>query len=1232
MTADAQEPEQPAGPPFGVRDIGPVVQGSGSVTIRAHGIAAGRDVHVGAFQQFLIQQSAAPRTPAPARCPYPGLQPFGEEWEAFFHGRAEERDEVLRRLVRQPVSALVGPSGSGKSSLLYAGVRFRLRDRGLPGLPRWTVGHLVPGELPVERLAEQLRDAWGPVEGGGPLPEAADLRRDPALFGRWSARLARASGGRVAWLVDQFEELLQPTVLEADRRCVEEALLSVADEADGLAHVLVALRADLYHRLAASAPLARLVTEHQYWLLPLSDAGLRAAVRGPAEAVGCHVEETLVRRIIEDAGAGAGSLPLIAYTLKRLWELRTPENELTLSAYQRLGGIGAVLEEGVQGIWRALDPDLHATVRRVFTRLAYLGAGERPTRHRAPAAELVTEADSEAAVLAAVRPFVEARLLLVDRERRTAQPTLEVAHEVLLEKWPLLRQWLFEDVKAKRLQDEISAQTRRWLEERRDPGFLLPAGQLRGIDELDGARWSLNPAERDFVRASRAAEDDRRQAEERTRKAEKRTRTVLRQQVFITLGLVLALVAGVVVYRQWRTADEARTTVEALRLAAQARTAAGERRDAAALIALAGVRVRDTRATRETLVNVLSSPDGQLASLVPDLRGVAANVLAPELTARGSAVVGCSDGTVRLVDPLTGREVRRAGTRHEDTVTAVALTRSGRLVSGDEAGSVVVQDVEGRQAAVRAGSPTRVRVGAVAVDESAGVLLSGTDDGALLRWRLVPGKAPLPLPSVRLPGSVSSIVVDEREHLAAVAAGGHVVAVRVAAVGEATAADAELHAAPYGIRLAMGPDRRPVAVDGTWISGWPGTRALAGTPATAAAPVATAVVADPLTGVVYTGDEVGRVRGWVLRGSPVPQGATRTGPPGQAVRDLATDGRTLVALSTEHRLVSWDVTGRRSPASQPVGTFGAAVTSLAYGPGGALAVGTADGGVRLLATPTSWSTGGSEVSGLAWRSPTALLALTADGALRELDTRTGAQHVVVRHPHAVDVRTAPDGTAVAAWREGPVLLLTPTGADGPPVRTGGSGEVRSVALGPHGELAVGVGGGERSRVLLWRADTAYTSPPAELRAHDLYVPALAFSPDGQMLASGSDDRRVILWETGSGHAARTLTGHTDTVRSLVWGEDLLASGAEDGTVRLWDPATGAPVGSPLRYNEGDVTALALAPGGRAVVAGSATTVVRWPFALREWEALACVVSGGRITQGTWRTYAPGHAPGALCGR
>lgn len=984
------------------------------------------------------------------------------------------------------------------------------------------------------------------------------------------------------------------------------------------------------------------MAEHQYWLPPLIGAALRDAVRLPAQAMGVHVEKALVERIVQDAGDGAGSLPLIAYALERLWDLRTPEGELTLAAYQQLGGIGAVLDEGALGVWRGLDPEIRPTARRVFTRLAHLGAGERPTRHRASAGELVTEADREEEVLAAVRPFIDARFLLIDRGTKADGPTLEVAHEVLLEKWQLLRGWLYEDVKAKRLQDEISVQARRWRDENRDPGFLLPPGQLRGIDELTGAHWSLNATEHEFVEASRSAEESRRRAveraaqaeraEQRREEAERRTKILRRWRALTLCGLVLAVAAGAVAFRQERLAAEAKTTAEGLRLAAQARSAGGERRDAAALIALAGVRTTDTQATRDALVNALAEPEGQLASFVPAPGGAAANALAPALTAEGAAVLGCSDGTVRLVDPITGREVRRIGGRHDDTVTVVGVTaESGLLLSGDEAGTIVMQGQDARTAPVRVRAPSRVRIRAVAVDVSAGMLLSGDETGEVDRWRLTPGKPPVPQPPVHLGRPVSSIVVDERRHLALVAAGAHVVAVRTTAGGgDAVVADAELRAPAHGIGLTFGPDRHPVAVDGTVIASWPGSGHLVRAPATADAPQADAIVADPLTGALYTGDEAGRVQGWALRDAPVPQGAPRIGPPEAGIQDLATDGRTLVALNREHRLVSWDLTGHRSPASRSLLTVDGVVTALAYGPGGTLAVGDRGGGIRLSgpAPGRTWHSGGPAVVGLAWRRSDTLLALTDDGALRELDPRTGKQSVIEQHTGAVSVRAGPDGSAVAAWRDGPVLTVAPDGAR-TAVSTGTSGPVRSVALGPRGELAVGVGDAARPRILLW-ADGDPHARPRELKGHHLYVSALAFSPDGRTLASGSDDRSIILWQTASGRILHTMNGHVDTVRSLVWGDGVLASGAEDSTIRLWDPATGVAIGRPLRYADGDVVALAASPDQGTLIEGSGATVVRWPFALTQWEHLACAFAGGGLPQNIWREYAPGYPPAALC--
>ncbi|MFF3455166.1 hypothetical protein ACFYXH_12685 [Streptomyces sp. NPDC002730] len=1221
-------------PPGGFQDTGPVAFDHGEVTITAHGgDAAGRDVnkvHVGPLFQYIVQRERAVRRDGDRR-PYPGLDAFEEGWEDFFHGRERETGQVLSLLVRTPVSAVVGSSGSGKSSLLAAGVANALRTGTLPG--NWSVLRLGPTPLLAEQMCATLRTAYGPPEreeNGVVLPTAAGLRADPALFGRLSARLAHRTGGRVVWLIDQFEALLAPELPQADRDFLVRAVLSVCDAEAGAVHVVIAIRTDLYHRLEDSSELATLVAAHQFWLLPLAGDSLREAVRRPAEQVGLRIEEQLVERIVADAGAGAGSLPLIAYALERLWKRRATD-ELTLAGYQEIGGIAAALNESAQRTWERLEAPQRATARRMLLRLAYVGSGERPTRRTVLARDLITEVDDERGILEVVRPFVEARLLSVGMPRGGSEPTVEVAHEVLLEAWQQLRAWLTKDPRAKELQDEVAAQTARWQEQSEDAGFLLPVGQLRLLDGLDEEQWSLNEQERRFVDASRLAE-------ERVHATRRRARRLRRRLLVTAVGLVLALLLSAFTYWQQMRTEEAKTEAEALQLAAQARSAAEERRDVAALLALGAVRTHDAPATRAALVDILAGTGGPLALYEPRCGTVAPNVVttAPAAEAPGTdgtVVLGCPDGTIRLLDAVTGRQQRLLEGRNTDAVSAVALTEDGLLVSGDVRGGVVVQRTKGPDAAalvVRTAVPTRIA--GMAVDERTGVVLAAGTDGVVSRWRLPRPSAAASaldgLAPVKVSRELAGIAVHRPGRAAAVITGnGHVVEIPTAPGAAAVpGTDQVLQAPPEkgrpGIAARAG-DGELTAVDGARLSSWPGPPTRP--PGTAPAPNTTAVASDPGSRTVYTGDASGRIRVWSSGAAPQPKGEVLIGPPADPVVALATDGRLLMSFTRARRLVVWDLSDRRSPAATPQRISDLTVTALAHGPDGTLATGDGVGVVRLSGNSHEIRLGGGGVTDLAWTSASTLLAATDDGALHGVDLARGTRARVLapREAELAAVRTAPDGTAVVAWKDGRVLLRAPDGREHLAKGVTG-GEVTALAVGPHREVAVGIGKNAEPRILHW-PNGRVTDTPRTLTGHTLFVSALAFSPDGRTLASGSDDRSIRLWDTADGRRNGTLPGHDDTVTALAWAANsLLASSGEDGTVRLWDRATGSRIGNPLRYSDTAVTTLSASRDGADLVAANANLTVRWPFAPSAWSALACAFSGGSLTPALAAEYAPGH--------
>jgi hypothetical protein len=503
--------------------------------------------------------------------------------------------ETLARLVGAELLAVVGPSGSGKSSLVRAGLLSALAAGTLPGSERWWQVVLTPGERPAEVLDRALAD----------LP----------------------SEGRTLLVVDQLEELFTLAVASQRQafvdRLVEELRSPYADVV-----AVVTLRSDYYGHCADYPDLAKLVQATTVLVGALRPEELARAVEVPAELAGLEVEPGVTQAILADAGDQPGALPLVSTALLALWEHRAGRR-LTLAGYAQTGGVRGAVARLADGVYDGFDPHQQAIARAIFLRLTEPGDGGDDVRRRAHRSEL---GDDEATnkVLSAL---VARRLLITDEHM------VEVAHEALLREWPRLRGWLEEDREGRRLHRQLAQAASQWVAHDRDPEQLYRGARLAAaLDWAKGHDPDLNQHEREFLAAS-------------THQHERQLRRARRTTAVLASMLVIVLVAGVLALAQRSTARRNQVIAAARGLAAQATARTGSQSDLALLLAVEASRSQDSVETRGGLLTAL----GQNARLTGFKQGFGNDLYAFGVAADGSTVAaGSRDGSLRFGDLGSG--------------------------------------------------------------------------------------------------------------------------------------------------------------------------------------------------------------------------------------------------------------------------------------------------------------------------------------------------------------------------------------------------------------------------------------------------------------------------------------------------------------------------------------------------------------------------------------------------
>jgi DNA-binding SARP family transcriptional activator len=372
-------------------------------------------------------------TPAPGEPPYQGLQYFDEADADRFFGRERLTAQLVRRLRAESFLAVIGASGSGKSSVVRAGLVPALKHGGAT-----EVRILTPTAHPLAELtARLLPDGANGADRAAMLEE---ISRDPRGLRRVLARMAGADRGLVL-VIDQFEELFTLCRDRFEREAFTENLLAAA-EGEGPVTVVIALRADFYAQCAEYGRLRQAVAEHQEYVGPMALLELRRAIEGPAERGGWELEAGLVEVLLRDVGEEPGALPLLSHALLETWR-RRKGRQLTVAGYAAAGGVQGAIAQTADAVFATrLSATQRSTARRIFLELTELGEGTPDTRRRASIGELVGRPEDEPVVREVLQVLADARLVTLDH------CAAEVAHEALIREWPSLREWLNEDRKA----------------------------------------------------------------------------------------------------------------------------------------------------------------------------------------------------------------------------------------------------------------------------------------------------------------------------------------------------------------------------------------------------------------------------------------------------------------------------------------------------------------------------------------------------------------------------------------------------------------------------------------------------------------------------------------------------------------------------------------------------------------------------------------------------------------
>jgi WD40 repeat protein len=1089
--------------------------------------------------------------------PYPGLRAFEEEDCHRFFGRDQQVDELLERLSRSRFVAVVGLSGSGKSSLVKAGLIPALRGGYVArSKSRWRIATCRPGDNAISSLAEALREKAGlesslETSSHGLVRAASQLGSDESLL----------------VVVDQFEELFRyreklRTEDEASRQraalAAEHAadfvrlLLTAAGNEEVSVYVVLTMRSDYLGDCAQFRDLPEALNGGQYLVPRMTREQRREAIEGPLSRE-TRISPGLVQQLLNVAGDEPNQLPVLQHALMRMWELHDrAAGEITTDDYKRSGGFEDALNRHAHESYLSLGSDHRKKLAQwIFKRLTQKGKSERETRDPATLNSLwavcggeTDEARREVADVVDHFRQAPATFLTCKEEKLAPGSIIDITHESLIEKWNDLKTWVEQEAASAKTFLGLFEDARQWRRGRKEPlgGLELADAEWWERKHNPNPAWALDYADGD-AQALTLVQDYLKASRKKESRKERRRQQILWGAIGAALVfLALALLAWFYKDR----AERSSTLASARQLAANAELLYSSTLDLQlpGLLATESMRRAPLVENDASLRKVLELLPRQVSRMEVS-KPVRKVVFSPD----GRWIATASeDNTARVWEAATGKELARL--KHDNIVTSVVFSPDGRwIATASEDNTARVWDTATGKELTRLKHDSYVN--SVVFSPDGRWVATASYDTARV-WDAATGKE---LAHLKHDDLVSSVVFSPDGRWIATASNDNTARVWEASTGKELV---RLKHGDFIYSVVFSPDGRWVAtasIDNT-ARVWEASTGKEIARIQHASWV-NSVVFSPDGRWVATGSDDHTARVWEASTGKEIARLQHDGPVNSVV--FSPDGRSVATASNDNTARVWEAATGKELAHLQHASW---VNSVVFSPDGRwVATASRDNTARIWEASTGKEIARLQHSDIIYSvvfSPDGLWVATAsrDHTARIWETATGKEIAHVKHDDSVhSVVFSPDGRRVATASEDNTARVweAATGKELAHLEHGDF--IYSVVFSPDGRW-VAIASGD-STVRIWEATTG--KERAHLK-HGHFAYSVVFSPDGRWIATGSDDHTARVWEAATGKELAHVK-HDSSVHSVIFSPDgrWVASGSQDGLVRVWQATTGKEI-------------------------------------------------------------------------